>query len=204
MGLSITLRTTKDTSHFRRNLLNLIRTPGTEKLLLCSGYVSEGSSYSVLNDELLHAIQSHCSKVITVAGMFGFFNWKPRYLDFVRKLKTSGINVDSYSIKRGNWHAKVAMKLNHERPIACIVGSSNLTSSAYREKKGRFNHEADVLMWEDSALLDRHFRPTNERQEDLIDPIYAVLNDRIPQSNETDRMRKLYQLIMSQLDPENI
>jgi hypothetical protein len=210
MGLSITLRTDRTVSHFRRNLLKLVKTPNTNRLILCSGYISEGQNYSVLQDDLLKAIlASKCSEVITIAGMFiSHPVWRNRYNDFVNALRDglngTGISLRCHSNRRGNWHAKIAMKLYDHQPVACIIGSSNLTTNAYGEGLARFNHEADVLMWRNEQWLNDYFEDREESWKveapDPLGPIGVVLDMKKSQPNEAERLSALYKLVMAQLE----
>lgn len=198
MGILIFLRTNKKISYFRRYLLKLINSPTSDKLLLCSGYIWEYSNYSILNDELLNAISSQNVEVITVAGMLsGQGNWENKYKSFVKRLKSNNIKVVSYKAKKKNWHAKVAIKLNGEDPIAGLIGSSNLTAPAYRENHGRFNYEADVLIWD--PRYDWYFRvDIGDFIDNPLGPIDTILNPDIRQFDECERLKAIYNTTMNE------
>lgn len=202
MGMSITLRTNSHVSHFRRNLLKLIRLPSTDRLLLCSGYISEGNYYSILDDELFRAIVHGCNEVTTIAGMFSNYlgSWEQRYDTFVERLRQSGLAIKSFKIKGGNWHAKIALKLNGDKPIAGLLGSSNLTGPAYRENRGRFNHEVDILIWENTPSTNKYFRMDMIEKNDMnpLGPIDAILNQDIKQPDENERLMAIYKIIIEQ------
>lgn len=181
-------------SYFRRYLLKLINSPTSDKLLLCSGYISENESYSILTDKLLNAISSQNIKVITVAGMLPSKN---KYKLFIRRLKNNNIDVVSYKAKKNNWHAKVAIKLNDEDPVAGLIGSSNLTAPAYRENQSKFNYEADVLIWKDDPRYNRYFREEiGNIIDNLLGPIDTILNPEINQPDEYERLKAIYNTII--------
>jgi len=216
MGLQIFLRTNLNISYFRRCLLKLIHTPGITELLLCSGYISERyinpyyrwryPLYSILQDDLLNELLITNPKVITVGGMLNFPGWRNSYDNFVRDLRNNNINVDAYIAPKNNWHAKIAMALDKNGPIAGIIGSSNLTRPSYGETNrnfyGRpyykFNHESDVLIWKDEPSYDLYFRKeVNFSFEDPLGPIDVILNREVKQSKEYERMNSIYNLIMN-------
>lgn len=201
MGLMITLRTDRDLSYFRQNLLNIINLPTINKLVLCSGYISESDYYSVLDDGLLQAIANRNVDVTAVAGMMSY-NYREKYILFINKLRDNNINVNPYIAKNKRWHAKIAIVLKNERPIAGIIGSSNLTGPAFRENWGRFNHEADVLIWIDQSRYDKYFQENTKRDvRDPLGPIFSIINDKIDPLNEQIRLKGLYRKIVNE---ENI
>jgi hypothetical protein len=225
MGISIVLRKNQNISLFRRELFKLISTPNTNKLLLCSGYVQEiitnykgkKTNYTVLGDGLWNEIQKACKgekfTIETVAGKFwGLDDWLKSYDNFVNELTTNAknvkgcsVNVEPFIAPRGNWHAKVAMVLAKEGPLAAIIGSSNLTRSAFGEGYSWFNHECDVTIWKDVPDLDAHFQEDKQyRNHEFSDlepewePILAILKPGIDQAQEASRLTALYDEIMRQ------
>ncbi|MCG2718989.1 MAG: hypothetical protein L6408_09200 [Nanoarchaeota archaeon] len=206
MGLLIFLRTNKDISYFRRELLGLINSPASNKLLLCSGYISEGrrrrkQNYSVLNDGLLVAINSQCKEVITVRGMYSN---KKAYDLFVKKLRNSGVKVTPRKVKKGKWHAKVAIKVDkNNRPVAGLIGSSNLTRPAYGENYNGFNCEADVLIWENTSTYNQYFREGIKNFiEDPLGPVDTILNPDTEQPDESKKLEGIYNKIMRESEEE--
>ncbi len=114
MGLSISLRTNKNISHFRRNLLNLIRAPESNRLLICSGYISipigYRRGYSILDDQLLYEIKSHCEEVTTIGAML---NWPPqvriKYEKFIKTLIRAGIKLFAFEAINKRCHREYAI-----------------------------------------------------------------------------------------------
>ena len=197
LGMQILLRTEGSTSYFRRYLLKLVNLPRSNRLLLCSGYTQESRGYSILNDQLLATIVSNDLEVITVAGKLSH-NWPNQYRDFVRRLRASGISLKSYRARRKNWHAKVAIKLRGDVPVAGIIGSSNLTRPAYGEPFADYNYEADVVVWVDKPHISRSFEEDTRALPDPLGPIRVVLNPEVEQPDEVTRLKALYREIMAQ------
>jgi len=218
MGFTIILRRSGNLSYFRRFLSKMISIPNTNRFLLCSGYVSESSFYSTLDDQLLNDITTFCSnpnsELITIAGRFGYkmgsvnlHNSKAesRYKRFVAKIKRNGITPKAYIAPNKNWHAKIAMILKDENPIACIIGSSNLTQPAYSEnlQNDEFSYECDVVIWKQTNFLDKHFQLFTENEmkidkNDPFSPIHLLINTKLDQPNELKRLKALYKEIMSE------
>lgn len=195
MGISISLREDKYVSYFRENLLRLIETPRSDGLIICSGYISIGSRYSILDDLLLDAIVKNCKNVITVGAMFFNPDAKKRYYHFVSTLSMSGVNIHPFIAKNNKWHAKIAMKIREDKPVAALIGSSNLTAPAYRENYTAFNHECDVLIWENAHDLNFHFKKPFKSRSDSFGPMYTILDKDFEQVDESERLMKLYRAI---------
>jgi hypothetical protein len=111
-------------------------------LVLCSGYIYEPDrGYSILDDQLLNAIVRGTAgyHVQTLAGKLqqsGTMDWLGYYRNFVATLRDAGIQVEPHIAPERNWHAKVAVRFDTTgQPRAAIVGGSNLTGPAYRERR---------------------------------------------------------------------
>jgi hypothetical protein len=173
---------------------------------LCSGYISEGR-YSILNDGLIDAMRKGCSgkgsEVVLVGGRFYGVqarSWIQRFDRFIQGVKRGGVQITPYISPKGKWHAKIAMKLKDDTPMAGIIGSSNLTGPAYRERYSGYSHECDVVIWRDTALLNEYYdrwilRERNPRNP--FSPIEANLNQEGSQPMEGERMDALYKEIMN-------
>lgn len=179
MPLMIIWRKTGVINQFRVALHQLIEGVGDE-LILSSGYVSHGSQFSVddwsnIFPSLDMALTNGLEKVTIRAGKFGKHSstatynlsalnrvvsakssYQERYEAFLSNLipflinKRKSIRIDAYI--HDNWHAKVSVKADNGTPFAAIIGSSNLTSTAYGNFTNNFNSECDVLIWR----LDYH------------------------------------------------
>lgn len=212
MGIIITLRTNPNISFFRRYLLGMIDYPTINKLVLCSGYIQENLySYSILQDELLNHLLNRNFKinVITVAGKFNNNKkWEKSYKDFINTLKSHKIPISSFIAKRKNWHAKIAIVLERGKPLAGIIGSSNLTRPAYGEPYKNFNFETDVVIFANRGIekfIYENIPPNigNTTYPESFYQIFTVLNPTFPQPDETERLKFLYNLIMErdELEP---
>ena len=198
MPVRLTLRSNKDFSPFREMLLWLIEAPIGGSVLLCSGYIWEpASGYKILDDELLDSLRRGCAsgKIITVAGKLEQDMWRDFYRNFVSRIKSSGLSITPYIAEKYNWHAKVAMRLKDNAPVAAIIGSSNLTGPAYRMDWKNWNFEGDVLIWGNDPALDGYFRRSFKTQSRHGD-IQLILDPQIEQPDEDEQMRALFKDIM--------
>lgn len=192
MGLMIFLRKDKQTSYFRDALLRITNIPEATKLVLCSGYFSETNNYSIAY-ELLRDTQIRRLEVMAIGGMFQYSDQSFR--DFIGRLRDGGTRVNSFRAKNRRWHAKVAIVLDQNVPLAGIIGSSNLTRPAFGVGTiPIFNHEADVLIWS-HHVQDSYFDSLRRfNSEDSFSPIDAILRPNQP--NERVRLNAIYREIM--------
>ena len=198
MPVRVTLRTGKDFSPFREMLHRLIKLSEGDDLILCSGYIWEpqtGSSnfkYNILDDELLDALKIGCQgkEITTIAGKLDE-RWLDYYKNFVKRLKQAGFRVKPYFAPKRNWHAKIAIRLSQGKPIAAIIGSSNLTGPAYGENRYSWNFESDVLIWENSQKLNGIFNETFQGETPFGD-LRLVMNSDIHQMNEREQLNRIF------------
>jgi hypothetical protein len=90
------------------------------------------------------------------------------YLKFIVELEKEfnhKITVNAYLIE--NFHAKVAIKLRNNYPIAVITGSSNLSKATYSLNTSYINYECDIYMLDDDIIQLSGFVDTKARQEKL-------------------------------------
>ncbi|MDD2944132.1 MAG: hypothetical protein PHC51_14340 [bacterium] len=197
MPIKITLRKSKDISPFRRLLNMLFSSPVGQSAILCSGYIWQPNTgkYNILDDGLRNAIASGCSggSLTTVAGKFYPSYYENYYRNFVRDLRANGIKVNAYYAPKKNWHAKVAIKLNNNIPIAALVGSSNLTGHAYGENRN-WNFEADVLIWSRNTAGSGYFRDDDINQE--MGKMELILDPDIHQPDEDAQLKSIMQDII--------
>lgn len=197
MPVRITLRIDENYSPFRDMLKFLINSPLGDSLLICSGYIQEGLwNFNILKEDLLDAIKDGCSQgeVITVAGKLSDPQWKNSYINFIRGLEKAGIKVTPCIAPELNWHAKIAMRLagSPHEPIAALIGSSNLTRPSWAQSKDlSWNFEGDVLLWIDVDELNSHFGSQYQPRVRFGD-LRLVLDERVPQHNEKEQLRLLY------------
>ena len=197
MPIEITLRTKGSTSPFRNRLKWLCSLPVGDRLILCSGYFQEKNykgGYSILNDDLLKAIQKS-GKItsIEIVGLMGSIHKSKGIRNFHNSLRSAGFRVDIFQPLNHKWHAKIAIRVDKDTPLIAIIGSSNLTRPPYGiTTKSDWNYECDVTMWDDSRVSIRDFlesedeRAINRVEEfilttDLIDSGQPSISDRLNQ-----------------------
>ena len=183
---------------------SLIRAPFGNSLLLCSGYVQEdtGGRFKILYD-LLPVIKTGCAggTITTVAGKLDV-TWEPRYRNFVARLQSAGLTVRPYCAPKKNWHAKIALRLDGDQPVAGIVGSSNLTRPAYDAPYDWWNFEGDILIWPPSPEFTDYFRSPDFVGHASIGVIDTILDPDVEQPSEKDQLSAIYRDIMSsELEP---
>lgn len=191
MGLMIFLRKDKQTSYFRDALLEITNIPGATRLVLCSGYFSEIKKFSIAG-ELLKGTRIRNLEVMAIGGMFQYSKQLQSFTDFIVKLRANHVQVNPFKAINNRWHAKVAIVLNQNTPLAGIIGSSNLTRPAFGIGAiPIFNHEADVLLLT-NQINDSYFDLLrNQDSEDPFVPIDAILRPNQP--NELVRLNAIYQ-----------
>jgi hypothetical protein len=197
LPLKITLRKDKKSSPFRQMLNMLLQSPAGDSAILCSGYIWQpaGNCYNILDDGLRSAIVSGCSggTLTTVAGKFSYSYYKDYYRRFIRDLRSNGVNVDPYYAPKKNWHAKIAVRMSGNRPVAALVGSSNLTGPAYGVNRN-WNFEADVLIWTEEGKQTEFFRDDGLNQD--LGKFEAILDPGFTQLDEKDQLMGIYKDVM--------
>ncbi len=195
----VILLRTGNSSLFRGAITLLAKVPG-EKLFLSSGYLNHNIASS---PRLIEAIGDGFhgfanSQIITVGGMFeGNPHNQERYNKFVYSLRQANFSVRQYFSASGKWHAKVAVKLRDGRPVAAVIGSSNLTKAAFCDGGKERNQECDVLIYEQDVIsvdsLDAVLRgnyvlsqPINVDEEDLLSDLLDGLRDTIKEERLTE------------------
>jgi len=179
---------------FREALHSLIALPGDE-LVLSSGYISQGKQFKAagpdnLLPQLQQAVRNGLKRIVIIAGKFSARSfWFKHYREFITQLNSLPISISD--ITRSNWHAKIAIKIDRKRPVAAIVGSSNLTSWAYGVlTDNRFNKECDVIIWPSKAnrKIYRYFSGVMEK----IGPSNFIYFKKITEGmNEEERLNNL-------------
>src|SRR5205085_5502455 len=123
MPVKLFLRKNRHESPFNHWLNRLVSAPMGDSVLLCSGYVQEDTSYSILTDNLLNSLKNGCSSgEITTVGYSESKQapgkWRNNYANFINRLKSEGLIVNAYKPRLENWHAKVAVRLSDTSPVA--------------------------------------------------------------------------------------
>ena len=175
MGIIIIFRKSSNRNLFREYLHRLISLDG-EKLIISSGFIAEGK-FSLLNPNnmlphLNAAVGRGLSKIIFIAGKFNTYfgrGYRTKFDDLIDKLVVLfGSRI--IKISQDRWHAKISIRILKGEPIAAIVGSSNLTTTAYGIGMGKnWNKECDVIIWDNSHKeIWKKFSEIYKEGEDTI------------------------------------
>ncbi|MBK5190707.1 MAG: hypothetical protein JJE19_04335 [Methanosarcinales archaeon] len=197
MPLKITLRKDEKSSPLRQMLNMLLQSPAGDSAILCSGYIWQptGNRYNILDDGLRSAIVSGCNggTLTTVAGKFSFNYYKAYYRNFILDLRSKGVNVVPYYAPKKNWHAKIAIRMSGSKPVAALVGSSNLTGPAYGLNRN-WNFEADVLIWTKKGKQTEFFRDDGLNQD--LGRFEVILDLEFTQLDEEDQLEGIDKDVM--------
>lgn len=204
MGIQILLRRTVGDNPFRRALGKLMELEG-EELVLASGYASYGLFSNHNLGDFVNKIKTGFTKatnprIIIIGGMFkkniedpsnpGTYITKidtTEFQRFVDGLKNqfinSNVSIEVHRAKTNSWHSKIAIKRkSRTEPIACIVGSSNLTVPAFSVNWQGFNHESDVFFLKKGFRGIRNIKHTVQElifdRDELIEEFIDVLRAR--------------------------
>lgn len=197
MPVKLAFRKDGTDSPFRKMLHQMLTSPTGDSAILCSGYIWETTNrYAVLADGLLPVIQSACTsgELTTVAGRFTGGDYRKYYQNFVSRIRASGVTVHAKHAPDGNWHAKIAIRTHRGRPIAALIGSSNLTRPAYGLNIEGWNFEADVLIWLPSSQTNDYFSDDSIQQE--LGKLELVLNPEATQPTEEEQLEAILSDVM--------
>ena len=227
MPLMIIWRKVGSTNQFRVALHQLIEAFGDE-LLLSSGYVSHGAQFSVddwsnIFPSLSIALNNGLQKITIRAGKFRkpissaaytlsslnrFVNsrssYQERYEAFLSNIilflmsRNKYVHIDAYI--HNNWHAKVSVRADKGTPFAAIIGSSNLTSTAYGNFPNNFNSECDVLIWRSdysasnkfSFIYDQNKEQENDKIIHFSSRFEYIFFETLPDGEEEARLTDIY------------
>lgn len=186
--IAVVLSTIPAFNVFRSTLSGAFATGYLDQFLICSGFFHQRHNKRgrfFASDAFLNSALPPAS-AITVVGAYDPAS--NEFDDFVTTLR-SGLRTTSGSPvpitqrrslrKYGNrWHAKVfvAREGNHER--LAVVGSSNLTRSAF--DTSATNNEADVVIWDDEHEPTKQLvgaalsRPDEAPGNDVANPTVIV------------------------------
>jgi phosphatidylserine/phosphatidylglycerophosphate/cardiolipin synthase-like enzyme len=138
-------------NQYNINLFNELLINGIkygDEILMCSGFFQENfrnSSYMASQEHNFITNLMNHTKVLKTIGVYNNI-WKQSYINFVNNIRSTGVNIIPKIIKSGKWHAKIFIVFENSIPVFCIIGSSNITNSAFSLNK-KFNYEADIVIW---------------------------------------------------------
>lgn len=198
MPVRITLRSTSTCSPYREMLRHLVESPMADSIIICSGYIQEKRwNYSILDDGLLESVKQGCmqGRVITIAGTEDE-EWFKSYRRFIERLRAAQVNVTPCVAPKDNWHAKIALRMKGDSPIAALIGSSNLTRRAWEigSETIKWNFEADVLIWIDEPGLNAYFGDRLDMDVPFGD-FRLILDPHVRQPNELEQLKHLQQYL---------
>ncbi len=160
-----------------------------DHFLICSGFFHErinkrGTFYA--SDAFATAVLP-AGSTVTVVG--AYVPAATEFDDFVNKVN-AGLNAAGGPVvvtKRrslrqyaNHWHAKIFIAREDQAHRFAVVGSSNLTRSAFNLTAS--NNETDVLLWDDSHIPTREIvnaaldRPPDGQNANVSNPTVIVSN----------------------------
>jgi hypothetical protein len=174
MPIKLSIRTQAGVSPFRKYLAELITLPTgpttDQGIVIASPFWHTSIIDKQPPATLAELLRTHCRWIWTLAdARYDNLNAYPEYRGFLRALyhhtRAGFFPTLMYrlsSAPRGHyWHAKIALRVVDHEVVAAIIGSSNMTSSAYfappMSKSGKWNLEGDVILWRDRPHLNAHF-----------------------------------------------
>lgn len=226
MGTILFIRKTDTHSFFRRALFSIIECPGAENIIIGSGYFQElpnRTNYSASEDDLKDVLNNSNIKKVYVLGCMSSSRQNMRtFINNIRAIQHNGnprFQVEPSRRNFSHWHAKFSLVFdNQHRPLAILIGSSNLTRRAYGENNDAFNVEADALIWCPGKRIDNHFKryaykakiddnrfkPTNKGEEEFYYPFYLKSDRANGEILEEKRLNAFFKEVSEYFDFEGI
>ena len=159
--------------------------------LICSGFFHEriNSKGAFFASDAFNSATLPLGSSVTVVGAYA--PTSQEFNGFIQKLSASLNSAGKPSVTvtqrrsrqqyANHWHAKIFIARHDDAHRLAVVGSSNLTRSAFNLTAS--NNEADVLIWDDSHPATKKIVDEalfTEQQDDSIDipssPIIIVSN----------------------------
>lgn len=160
--VAIIISTVSARNLFRSAVISAYSAPHLTNFLICSGFFhertnSKGPFYA--SDAFLRARTSFpIGSSITTVGAYNPSSVE--YDAFVQALRTNLRNSAGRPLRvrqryavlkwRKKWHAKIFIAAEKRTPRFAIIGSSNLTRSAFAAIPE--NNESDVIIWDDAHV----------------------------------------------------
>ncbi len=199
MGISIVLRKQLNVNWFRDLMIDVVGAGYGNNALLCSGFFQENfkaSAYQASQERNFASVLAANNIDLITVGIHNS-TWKNSYRNFKNNLVAAGVSINSKYKNGLRWHAKVFILSQDEDPIFGIVGSSNITRTAF-STLNNFNYECDVILWPDSekpldAFLDELFTRPDIPHEIIRAPYIEELNNGL---TIQDRLKSLKQEIL--------
>lgn len=185
--VALVLSTIPSYNVYRSALETAFRSGAYDHFLICSGFFyerinSRGAFYA--SDAFATAVLP-ANSTVTIVGAYA--PSAKEFDDFVNKIRAgltaAGVPVtvtQRRSLRRyaNHWHAKIFIARDNHACRIAVVGSSNLTRSAFNSVAS--NNEADVLLWDDShpptqqIVNEALSRPLAGQDTEVSDPTVFV------------------------------
>ncbi|XOZ33951.1 phospholipase D family protein [Halomonadaceae bacterium KBTZ08] len=159
MALAIILRNQLPVNRFRDLLIGSIKTGAGDNALLCSGFFQENFKGSAYQASLEANFATEVARSKIELNTVGIHNgsWKQSYRNFRDNMRSKGSKIKCYYKNGLRWHAKVFILSEGNEPRFGIIGSSNITRTAFGSVSN-FNYECDVMLWpDDCKSIDEWF-----------------------------------------------
>lgn len=184
--IAIFFRKTAKPNIFREIILNSLSSDFDE-YCICSAFFQEPYKYSSgrasgkfsTSQDMLNSLSLKNNKHIKIYGLYSsnpFSSnkpWEKQFRLFCQNLnslslKASNLKCSFYKFKNKS-HAKIFFAKEKDKIQLAIIGSSNVSAGAFadRTSKQRWNHECDVIFWNENNI------PTNS----IVSSILDSLND---------------------------
>ncbi len=183
MPIAIILRDQLPINRPRDLLIGSIKTGAGDSALLCSGFFQENFRGSVYQATLEQGFAKEVAKSNIELTTVGIHNgsWKQSYRDFRDNMRLQGANIKCLYKHGLRWHAKVFILSKSQAPVFGIIGSSNITRTAFGDISS-FNHECDVMIWPNNLQkIDQWF---DEEMETNNFPLGIIRAPYIPEMND--------------------
>jgi hypothetical protein len=188
--IALILSTKPAINVFRAALTRAFTSGKFDEFLICSGFFHERvykkkpSCFYASAAFAGATLPAHSS--VTVVGAYNPASTE--FDDFVTTLRTSLVPSSGPPVKvfqrrskfpyKNPWHAKIFIARNGNNHRFAIVGSSNLTRSAFDATAT--NNEADVIIWDDSHSLSREIidaalaTQSDQQNDDVSNPTVII------------------------------
>jgi len=193
MGMAILFRDFTNVNLFYQAMIELAKAPGDE-MIISSGYFKPDVIDNEFKSSLTKGFRDPKNAKITVIGgawkdhnisanncsqkknvKFDEYCWECGFEDFWRKLeraiKPIKLEYTNIPFELGEkWHGKITLKLkkdsNNLGVIGAIIGSSNMTPSAFYPDAKYWNSECDIFLWDDTvftpSIIKKYTKPNKQ------------------------------------------
>jgi phosphatidylserine/phosphatidylglycerophosphate/cardiolipin synthase-like enzyme len=155
-----------------------------DRALLCSGFFQDDFKTSLYKASAERGFKAALDKHRINLELVGIHNgaWKQSYRKFRDNISNPAVrNVVAYYKPQLRWHAKVFILFKRNDPIFGIIGSSNMTRTAFGTDP-EFNHECDVVLWPSRT---GRIASLMKQAIDQVDDDYAII--KAPYSDKNNR-----------------